>query len=204
MFEPKRWVEMFVFLYNRPWPSGDPWFIDPSDGFLALGIVAAVAIVALAVARRIGVVCVGAAAIAISLWALHVYMPLAGKHWGMRDALATYYHQRSIYGAKHVYYGGRDLYDDWNDHGDRWRYDTMVPDTLQVGQPMTITVQLVNAKSETEGVYQLVGTATDIGAHDIEITLAPGERARGSGRRSRRARTARAAGRPCASSTRTS
>ena len=182
MFEPKRWVEMFVFLYNRPWPGGEPWSIDPSDGFLALGIVAAVAIVALACTRRIGVVCMGAAAIAISLWALHVYMPLAGQHWGMRDALASYYHQRTIYGAKHVYYSGRDLYDDWHDHDDRWRYDTMIPDTLQLGQPMTITVQVMGLNDkkawETQTLVALVGTATDIGDHDVEITLAPGERAR--------------------------
>ena len=44
MWEPERWIEMFVFRYDRPWPIGEPWSIDPSDGFLALGIVAAVAI----------------------------------------------------------------------------------------------------------------------------------------------------------------
>ena len=30
MWEPERWIEMFVFRYDRPWPSGEPWSIDPS------------------------------------------------------------------------------------------------------------------------------------------------------------------------------
>ena len=25
MWEPERWIEMFVFRYDRPWPSGEPW-----------------------------------------------------------------------------------------------------------------------------------------------------------------------------------
>jgi 4-amino-4-deoxy-L-arabinose transferase-like glycosyltransferase len=50
MHEPERWIEMFVFRYDRAWPKGEPWLIDPSDGFLALGLAAALAI-ALAATR---------------------------------------------------------------------------------------------------------------------------------------------------------
>src|SRR5207244_9197772 len=38
MHEPERWIEMFVFRYDRPWPNGEPWSIDVSDGLLALGL----------------------------------------------------------------------------------------------------------------------------------------------------------------------
>src|SRR5262249_8733678 len=83
MHEPKRWIEMFVFLYNRPWPGAEPWSIDPSDGFLVLGIVASVAFAIAATRwRRLGVVAICGAGLAICVWALQVYMPIAGTHWG--------------------------------------------------------------------------------------------------------------------------
>ena len=180
MFEPERWIEMFVFRYDRPWPGTDPWFIDPSDGFLGLGIAAAVALVVLACFRRIGIICIGIAGLAICIWAQQVYMPLAGQHWGMRDAVRSYYTQRNIYGAKLVYFGSGELYDDWHGRGDTLRIDTLIPDTLQVGQPMTVTVQINKAEDErqTEQSLVLVGKATDLGEHDVEITLNRGERAK--------------------------
>ncbi len=180
MFEPERWIEMFVFRYDRPWPATDPWFVDPSDAFLALGMIAAVALVMLAVFRRIGIACIVVAGLAICIWAQQVYMPLAGRHWGMRDAVRSYYVQRNIYGAKLVYYGAGEVYDDWHDRGNTWRVETMIPDTLQLGQPMTIALQVNKADAELqmETSLVLIGKATDIGDHDVEITLNPGERER--------------------------
>ncbi len=181
MHEPERWIEMFVFRYDRPWPNGDPWMIDTSDGILALGIAAAVALPLLATRFvRIGVLAVGAAGLAICVWALQVYMPLAGQHWGMRDAVRTYYEQRSVYGQKLVYFGARQLNVDWKDVEDTWTFDTFIPDTLHAGQPMTIAIEVHKADDEriTETAITLVGTATDIGKHSVTVTLAPGERAK--------------------------
>jgi len=181
MHEPERWIEMFVFRYDRPWPVGEPWQIDPSDGFLGLGIFSAIAIaVAATRLRRLGIVCLGAAGLAICIWSLQVYMPLAGTHWGMGDAIRTYYHQRTIYGQKIVYFGLGELADDWRGTGDRWTFPTEVPDTLQVGQPMTLRLQVNKATDERimEQELALVGTATKITDHAVEITLAPGERAK--------------------------
>ena len=48
-------------------------------------------------------------------------MPIAGKHWGMREAMRTYYEQRTIYGQKLVYFGAGSSHDDWarrRDHVD--------------------------------------------------------------------------------------
>ena len=36
MHEPERWIEMFVYRYDRPWPAAEPYAIDPSDGVLGL------------------------------------------------------------------------------------------------------------------------------------------------------------------------
>jgi 4-amino-4-deoxy-L-arabinose transferase-like glycosyltransferase len=179
MWEPKRWMEMFSFLYNRPWPSNEPWSIDPSNGFLGLAAIAAIAIALAAVWRRAGVIALVVAGLAIGLWAMHVYMPIAGTHWGMREAMRSYYEQRTIYGEKRIYFGCGELYDDLHTLGDTFELETFIPDTLQVGQPMTLTIQLDRVKDEVvDQQLALVGTATAIGGHRVTVTLAPGERAR--------------------------
>ncbi len=180
MHEPERWIEMFVFRYDRPWPSAEPWSVDPSDGFLVLGLAGAVAIPLLATRWvRLGTLAVGAVGLAICVWALQVYMPHAGTHWGMRDAARTYYEQRSIYGQKVVYFTPQQLRADWAGAGETWSFETMIPDSLQVGQPMTITVELrKDDERVTDQQLTLVGTATAIGDHRVTVTLAPGERAR--------------------------
>jgi 4-amino-4-deoxy-L-arabinose transferase-like glycosyltransferase len=181
MFEPERWVEMFVYRYDRPWPSGEPWSIDPSDGILGLGVFAALALALAATRwRRIGVACVAAAGLAIGVWALQVYMPIAGTHWGMRDAVRAYYDQRTIYGQKLIYFGLGELRDDWAGAGDTWTFDSHIPDTLQLGQPMTIKIQINKANDERimEQELTLVGATTRITDHTVEIKLAPGERAK--------------------------
>ena len=181
MWSPERWIEMFVYRYDRAWPGGEPYAIDPSDGFFGLGILAAIAIIALALPwRRIGVALVGVAGLAICIWALQVYMPDAGTHWGMREAMRDYYRQRTIHGHKNVYFSARQIHDDWHDADGRWTFQTMVPDTLHLGQPMTIRVQL-NRPDKPEIVDQelgMIGTVTRIGDHEVEVTIPPRERAK--------------------------
>jgi 4-amino-4-deoxy-L-arabinose transferase-like glycosyltransferase len=181
MWEPERWIEMFVFRYDRPWPAGDPYFVDPSDGFLVLGFVAAGALVLAALPwRKLGVGALCAAGLAICLWSLHGYMPDAGKHWGMREAVRSYYQQRTIYGQKNVYFSARQLADEWAPVKDKWTFETMIPDTLHPGQPMMIRVQLNRFDKEdvVEQEMGMIGTVTKIGDHSVEVTFAPGERAK--------------------------
>jgi 4-amino-4-deoxy-L-arabinose transferase-like glycosyltransferase len=181
MWEPDRWIEMFVYRYDRPWPWTEPYAIDPSDGFFGLGIFAAIAIVMLALPwRRLGVAMVGLAGLAICIWALQVYMPLAGKHWGMREAVRDYYRLRNIYGHKNVYFSARQVYDDWHGTDGTWRFSSLIPDTLHVGQPMMVRVQLNNAQKHevVEQEMGMIGTVTRIGAHEIEVTIPPNERSK--------------------------
>jgi len=181
MHEPERWIEMFVFRYDRPWPTAEPWLIDPSDGFLALGAISAAAIAVAAMPwRRFGILCLGIAGLATCVWSLQVYMPLAGTHWGMGDAVTTYYEQRTIYGQKRIYFGLGELYDDWNATGNTWAFETHVPDALQIGQPMTLKIQINKAADERmmEQELSLIGTTTKITDHGVEVAFAPGERAK--------------------------
>src|SRR6185436_4535337 len=121
MHEPERWIEMFVYRYDRPWPGAEPYAIDPSDGFLGLGLLAALAIAVMATRFvRLGVALACAAGLAICVWALQVYMPLAGTHWGMREAIRTYYEQRTIYGQQLLYFDPAQLAADWSGTGQTW------------------------------------------------------------------------------------
>jgi 4-amino-4-deoxy-L-arabinose transferase-like glycosyltransferase len=181
MHEPERWVEMFVFRDDRPWPSGAPWQIDPSDGFLGLGALAAIALAVLATRwRRAGAVALAIAGVAICVWSLRVYMPIAGTHWGMREAIRTYYDERTIYGETLVYHGLGQLHDDWHAAGDRRSFETHVPHALLIGQPMTVAIRVHSARDPRQREHELVlvGAVTAIGDHRVELTLAPGERAR--------------------------
>ncbi|HLL23904.1 MAG TPA: hypothetical protein VK427_17320, partial [Kofleriaceae bacterium] len=182
MHEPERWIEMFVYRYDRPWPSLEPWQIDPSDGILALGLVAAVAIVLAAKWPRIGVVMLGTVGIAIAVWALQAYMPHAGKHWGMRDAMRTYYQQRTIYGHTRVYFGGKQCVQQVR-ASDTYTFETFVPDTLQEGQPMTLDLRLHKvADTKTQELrVEARGTVTAIGEHAVTFRLLPGEREKVTG-----------------------
>jgi hypothetical protein len=179
--EPEQWIEMLTYRYDRPWPTAEPWSVDASDGFLALGALGALAIALAATRwRRIGVAALGLAGLAICVWSLQVYMPIAGTHWGMRDAMRTYYDLRTVYGEKLVYFGLGELYDDWHAAGDRRTFETHIPIALQVGQPMTVAIRVNSARDEriTEHELVLVGAVTAIGDHRVELALAPGERAR--------------------------
>jgi hypothetical protein len=181
---------MFVFRYDRPWPNADPWGFDTSDGFLALGIAGAIAIAVHAIlrGRLLGVIPLAAVAIAAGLWAIHVYMPIAGTHWGMRDAMHAYYKTRQIHGQRLVYFGPRQAADDWGPvlaraaggKPGRWSFDTVIPDHLQVGQPMSIRIQVNRVKEDrkTETDITLVGPVVDIGDHTITIEIPAADLAR--------------------------
>ncbi|MCA9677965.1 MAG: glycosyltransferase family 39 protein [Kofleriaceae bacterium] len=145
MGEEKQWIEMFVFRYDRPWPKAEPWAVDVTDGFLAIGLAGAAALLLLAIPRlsKLGVVAVGVAGLATAMWSLHVYMPEAATHWGMREAVRHYYEEREIHGVRLVYYGSRQVADDWalgDSVRDTWTIPTFVPDNVQEGQPVTIRV----------------------------------------------------------------
>jgi hypothetical protein len=98
----------------------------------------------------------------------------------MREAIHRYYEDRQIYGEKLVYFGAREVYDDWHDKGTHWTFDTFVPKDLQVGQPMTLTVELNKVDDERvmEAQKTLVASVVRIGDHEVELELPKAERAK--------------------------
>jgi hypothetical protein len=81
---------------------------------------------------RIGVALTGAAGLAICIWALQVYMPLAGTHWGMRTPSAGI--TRTVSTARSSSTSARQFADEWSRVKTAGR-STMIPDTLHIGQP---------------------------------------------------------------------
>jgi hypothetical protein len=178
MFEPERWIEMFVYRYDRPWPATEPYEIDPSDGVLALGLATAIAMLIAIKLTRVGVAILCGCGLAICIWSLQYYMPHAGKHWGMRDAVRVYYQQRTIYGHTRAYFGAGQCVDRVRP-SDVFRFETFIPDTLHIGQPMTLALRLYKANDHKIVEHQAtaLGTVTAIGDHEVTVTLNPGERA---------------------------
>lgn len=192
MHEEKQWIEMFTYRDDRPWPSMPPWSIDSSDAFLAMGLCGAGAMLLLGTRlRRLAVAAVTACALGSALWAMHVYMPIAGTHWGMREAVRRYYQERQVYGQKLVYYAPRDFHDDWAKVGDHWDFDTFLPDAYQDGQPMTVQIEVQGGATPQR--FTLHGVSRAVGDHTLRIQLDPAERDRvrsvaaaSNGRRGRR------------------
>ncbi|HVV87574.1 MAG TPA: glycosyltransferase family 39 protein [Kofleriaceae bacterium] len=172
MFEPDRWIEMFTYRHDRPWPSMPPWSIDPSDAFLVMGLCGAAAMVLLGTRlRRFAVASLAVTAIGSALWSMHVYMPIAGTHWGMREAVRTYYEQRQIYGEKVVYYVPHDFRDDWLRLRTHWDFDTFIPLDYQDGQPMAVTVEVQGGSHDLK--LTVHGTSREVGPHTIRIQFDP-------------------------------
>ncbi len=174
MHEEKQWIEMFIYRYDRPWPSMAPWSIDTSDAFLVMGLAGAGAVFLIGTRlRRLAVIAIAAAALGSALWAMHVYMPIAGTHWGMRDAVRRYYQERTVYGQKLVYYSPRSFHDDWHDRRDQWDVETFIPDAFQDGQPMSVSIEVQGLANELR--FTLEGTGHVVGDSTIRIDLPPAE-----------------------------
>ncbi len=172
MFEEKQWVEMFIFRYDRPWPSTPPYSIDTSDGFLGLGLVAAAALALLGTRwRRTAVLALAAAALAAALWAMHVYMPIAGTHWGMREAIASYYRERHVEGFRTIYFGAGQLAREWRQRPRRISYRVLVPERLAEGQPMSVRLTVNSAEEPRTTETDLVMWGTVVALEEDRVTL---------------------------------
>ena len=180
MHEQKQLVELFIYRYDRPWPGNPPWNIDLSDGFLAFGLIFASAIGLLAVhkLRRLALVGLFTAAIAFAYWAMNTYMSYAGMHWGMRTAAQTYYAERQIYGMDIWYYGARQVADEWDGFKGPYVIDTVVPEHIAEGQPMTIAISVMNRGNQPEREVTMVGRVSGVGKYKILVDIPPSELAR--------------------------
>lgn len=173
--EHEKIIELYIYRYDRPWPSGEQE-IDFTAIFLVFGalLAAGFALLAIERLRRPAICGLVGLAIAWTGWASLGYMNAAAPHWGMREVIRTYYAEREIQGIDIKYYGLRELHDDWAGR-DSLRVRSVLPDDFEEGAPMVVGLEIPNAGLPDNRI-ELHGTATDAGDNAFTIELNPGER----------------------------
>jgi len=183
--EPKQLIELFIYRYDRPWPSGPPWSVDVSDPLLGFGLAAAAALVVFALpwrrVRAIGLAGFFASALGFSLWVSNGYMQAAAPHWGQRDLHRTYYRLRQIHGVEIKYWSLRDLADQWGGEtgtatGDL-EVESVLPEGFARGLPMTARL-IVPGAGVPGDKLELHGQVSSVGDDRFSIAIPPAERAR--------------------------
>ncbi len=179
--KPGQIIDLFMYSYNRPWPSGDPWYIDVSGPILGFGLAAAVALVVFALPwRRIrvaGLIGLFAAGLGFSLWASNDYMAEAAPHWGQRELHRTYYRLRHIHGVEIKYWSLRDLADQWGAGDAPLEVRSVLPDGFRPGLPMTVRLLVPGAGVPGDEI-ELRGQVASADPDDdrFAIAIPPAER----------------------------
>ncbi len=171
--QEKHLIELFVYRYDRPWPSGPPWNVDLSDTLRHFTWLLAGAFAALALPRyrwhALGAVI--ALALIWAFWAMNGYMNAAAPHWGQRDLHRTYYQERDIHGVDILYGGPREVADDWGPDAGDYEVQSALPDHLEPGHPVTARLRLPNREP-----VELAGEVSAIGDHSFRIHVPATER----------------------------
>lgn len=173
MHEQKQLIELFIYRYDRPWPSNPPWEIDLSDGFLIFGLLFAFAFACIGVRklRRVGLGMLFVSVISFTYWHANVYMNYAGMHWGQRTAVQAYYQQRQIHGLDITYYSPADVAAEWSDSDGTIAIDTVVPEHISPNQPMTIHIEVRANNEALEHEIDMVGRVSRIDDSRIWVAI---------------------------------
>src|SRR5262249_29405417 len=153
------------FRYDRPWPYGDPWFVDYSGWIVACAVLFGAGLVVVWWSRRTGIAVLCAAALAFTVFGIDVYLVGAAKHWGMRALLERYYRDRRAFGVDLSYDGPGRLVADW-DGRHELAVRSAIPVTLHAGDPMTVTWRL------GDDAGALAGTVASVDAAGSELRIA--------------------------------
>ncbi len=177
--EHKQIIELFVYRYNRPWPSNAPWSIDLSNVFYAFAAVLATLLPFFLVhgMRHYALIAFAALSLSFAYWTMNGYMKHAGEHWGQRSAIVTYYKQRRIHGIDLRYYSLRQFQKEWRQISGEYPIDSFIPDSLRVGQPKTIHIEIIDFGEPLHRIT-LSGTVSQIDDHRFWIQLPAGEQHR--------------------------
>jgi 4-amino-4-deoxy-L-arabinose transferase-like glycosyltransferase len=177
----ERLVHLHIFRYDRAWPYAAPWNIDFSAVLLAIGLVFGVALAAMlaARARRGAIAVMAGAGLVLAAFVGMVMMRAAADHWGQRNTFRVYYKNRVIHGVDLTYYGGERFVADWG-HGRDLEVRSVIPHTLDVGDPMKVRWELRNVNEGLQEKGELSGqvSAIDVAGHRFTIAFPPEERAR--------------------------
>jgi hypothetical protein len=176
----ERLVHLFIFRYfDRPWPYLAPFKVDYSGWLLAFAVAfaAGLALCLWPRLRRAGVAALCATGVAFALFGVDVLLIGASPHWGQRKLFEAYYKGREIHGVDLIYYGGKRLHDDWSPPRDL-EVRSVIPDTLRVGDPMTVHWELRNANEGVQEHGDLHGQVATVDEAGDRFTISIPERER--------------------------
>jgi len=178
MSEQKQLIELFIYRYDRPWPSGAPWEVDVGDTLFTFSLlfVAAFATLATPVYRRVATGVIGAVAIAFAFWVANGYMGEAAPHWGQRELHRSYYAQRTIHGLEIKYWNLRDLADEWK-KPKAVHVRSVLPKAMAVGDAMRVTLHVPGAGVPDDKLI-LGGSVKKLGDSEFWIDIPAAERAK--------------------------
>jgi 4-amino-4-deoxy-L-arabinose transferase-like glycosyltransferase len=179
--EPKQIIELFVYRYDRPWPSGPPWNVDVSDPLLAIGLLATASLLLFALpwqkTRTAGVAALLATSLGSAIWIANGYMGEAAPHWGQRELHRTYYRLRHIHGLEIKYWSLRDVADQWGGDSGPLEVESVLPDDFRTGLPMTVRLLVPGAGVPGDKI-ELSGQVAEVGDDRFTIAIPPAERAK--------------------------
>ena len=117
----------------------------------------------------------GAVAVIFAAFTMDVILPAISPHWGQREQHRVYYESRRIHGADLFYYGAEQLVADWNGNNDL-EVRSVVPVTLQEGDPMTITWQLRGAGESVQAQGEMRGAVSRVDREGARFVISvPGK-----------------------------
>jgi 4-amino-4-deoxy-L-arabinose transferase-like glycosyltransferase len=181
MGEPKQIIELFMYRYDRPWPSGDPWRVDVSAPLLLFGLLAAATLLIFALpwrrARAFGLFGLLATTLGFSVWVANGYMADAAPHWGQRELHRTYYQMRRIHGVEIRYWSLRDLADEWGESSGDLEVKSFLPDGFRSGLPMTVRLLVPGAGVPGDAI-EMRGVVSAVGDDRFSIAVPPAERSK--------------------------
>ena len=157
-----RFIELFIYRYDRPWPSAAPWNIDFSlplasftASFVALALV-------LLFKRYVRVAVVGLLGLGtvFSLFLGNCYMPAAAPHWGQGQLHERYYAERTIYGVTLKYPSSASLLGDWRIERDTIVVNSFIPNSLTRGAPLKLVLRTPTADATLEARVQSIGSTS--------------------------------------------
>jgi 4-amino-4-deoxy-L-arabinose transferase-like glycosyltransferase len=176
--EQKQLIELFIYRYDRPWPTNAPWEVDVGGPILWFGIAFSVLLLLLGVRkiRRYIVVGLLGTALLFAYWCMNGYMSAAAAHWGQGALHQTYLQKRQIHGVEIKYYNLRHLADDWSKESS-YRVQSVLPEGFAAGAPQRVTLHVPGAGVPDDKVT-MQGTVASVGDMEFTIAVPDSERAK--------------------------
>ncbi len=148
-----RIIELFVYRYDRPWPTAAPWHVDLSTELACFGVLFALLGLSFTFRKlsRVSVLAALAVALLFSFFVGNHYMPQAAPHWGQGQLHASYYQHRTIHGLTLHYQSDSDLLFDWPDYRHTIAFQSFVPQALTAGTTLRIRLETPTTNHEARG-----------------------------------------------------